>query len=118
MRLLRQILRHLLTIVLVVSLVPGLGDLVESAEHLLHGGHLPHSEQAQAEEAHTGEVAEEHGCTPMSHHCSCHVSTPATLPTTILPERTDHLEVARFHPRGDRVLLSGAPAPPTRPPIA
>lgn len=117
----RHLLRQLLTLLLVLSLVPGLGELVESAEHLLHDGHLPHSEShelAGVEESHPVEAAPEHGCTPMSHTCGCHVSTPATLPTAAMPERVDHLVVARFHPFGDDLLVSRANAPPTRPPIA
>jgi hypothetical protein len=118
---LRHLLRRLLTLVLVLSLVPGLGELVESAEHLLHDGHLPHSEQhelAGVEKAHPAEAAPEHGCTPMSHNCGCHVSTPVTLPTAVMPDRVDHLVVARFHPFVADQLVSRANAPPTRPPIA
>lgn len=117
----RRLLRQLLTLLLALSLVPGLGEFVESVEHLLHDGHLPHSEQhelAGVEESHLAEAAPEHGCTPMSHNCGCHVSTPATLPTVAMPERVDRLVVAPFHPQGDDALVSRANAPPTRPPIA
>lgn len=118
---LRHLLRQLLTLLLIFSLVPGLGELVESLEHVLHDGHLPHSAQhelAAVEESHPGEADTEHGCTPMSHNCGCHTSTPATLPTAVVPNRVDRLLADRFHPRGDQVLRSRANAPPTRPPIA
>jgi hypothetical protein len=118
---LRHLLRQLLTLVLVLSLVPGLGELVESVEHVLHDGHLPHSVQhdlAAAEESHPAAVDTEHGCTPLSHNCGCHISTPATLPTVAVPVRIDRLLAARFHPRGAETLRSRANAPPTPPPIA
>ena len=118
---LRHLLRQLCTMLLVLSLVPGLGELVESAEHVLHDGHLPHSEQhdlAAGEESHSRDETPEHGCTPMSHHCGCHVSSPATLPSAQLPARVDQLLAARLHPHRDRALVSCANAPPTPPPIA
>lgn len=118
---LRQLLRQLLTLVLVVSLIPGLGELVESVTHVLHDGHLPHSEQhelAAVEAPHQADAAPEHGCTPMSHHCGCHVSSPVTVPTAILAVRVDQLLVARLHPHQDHWLASRANAPPTPPPIA
>ena len=117
---LRHILRQLLALLLMLALVPGLGELVESAEHMLHDGHLPHStehDQASVGESHPGEPDAEHGCTPMAHSCGCHMSSPAALHTAAIPTRIDRLMADRFHPRGERTLHSRANAPPTRPPI-
>jgi len=100
--------------------LPGLPELVESIEHLVHDGHLPHSEQHavdQHAESHQG-LDEEHGCTPIAHRCGCHVSAPAILAsgdTEVSPP---------FAPDGRRPTwvedepTNWANAPPTRPPIA
>lgn len=117
----RALLRKLLAMMLAVSLLPGLVELAESVEHMLHDGHLPHSEQhelVEATEGHAQGDSDEHGCTPMTHNCGCHVSSPAvvgevanlTVRRTSTPERRG---VAAEH-----LLTSRANAPPTPPPIA
>ncbi|MCB9759091.1 MAG: hypothetical protein H6739_04560 [Alphaproteobacteria bacterium] len=119
--LLRRLLRHLTTLMMVLSLLPGLPEILESVEHLLHDGHLPHSAQHEAEQAdedHSATADAEHGCTPTAHHCGCHSSTPGILNDFGLepPRRSLTLE-----PRlvlADRVPSSWANAPPTPPPLA
>lgn len=118
---LKAALRKLLALALALSLLPGLVELAESAEHLLLDGHLPHSEQhelVEATEAHDHGPGDEHGCTPMSHSCGCHMSSPAVVgdaasiayrPTYI----TERRPIAAV-----QTLTSRANAPPTRPPIA
>ncbi|MFT5585932.1 MAG: hypothetical protein ACI9VR_003527 [Cognaticolwellia sp.] len=72
----------LMTLVLVVSMTPGWGELLENLEHLVHDGHLAHfSEHVEADGAHAEEHAaeDEHGCTALSHSCACHVSVPGIL---------------------------------------
>jgi len=103
-----------------VLLLPGWVELLENLEHLVHDGHLPHGELHEAEgagEDHAVESAE-HGCTPVSHHCGCHVSIPAILAAdAALPHRV--LVFSRTTPpTTDDRPASRANAPPTRPPIA
>ncbi len=54
---------------------------MENASHLLADGHLAHAEAAGDQHQPTGP---EHGCTPLFHACSCHVSlnflSPKSLP--------------------------------------
>lgn len=112
----------LLSLVLVVSLTPGWGELLENLEHLLHDGHLAHfSQHMETEDGGIDEHAatDEHGCTLLSHNCPCHVSVPAIftaregLPTVLLPwtEGVDNPWLERHH----SVWANG---PPTEPPRA
>jgi len=117
---LRLLLRKLLTMLLVVSLLPGVPELVENVEHLLHDGHLPHSEQherAKYAENHDG-LDEEHGCTPMSHLCGCHASVPGILPESALVIRRPLLATPGRPFAPERIPTSRSNAPPTPPPIA
>lgn len=50
------------------SLVPGLGEILENASHLVQAGHLAHS--APDGDAHSPSGAE-HGCTAWAHLCAC-----------------------------------------------
>lgn len=118
---LKAALQKLLAVALALSLLPGLVELAESAEHLLLDGHLPHSEQhelVEATEAHDHGPGDEHGCTPMSHSCGCHVSSPAVLGevasiATRLTSTSERRSLAT-----EQTLTSRANAPPTPPPIA
>ncbi len=120
-QLLRRILRQILVIALMLSLFPGVVELLENAEHLLHDGHLPHSSQhelARSSEAPHRDLEDEHGCTPLAHHCSCHSSAPVVIGHA----RPRIAARPALTPR----LVFGAPlappsranAPPTPPPIA
>ena len=66
---------------LVFRLFPGSEELVETAVHLFHDGHLPHSEQHE-EVAATEDCgdSDEHGCTALAHHCKCCASVSAVPP--------------------------------------
>jgi len=113
--------KKLLLILLAVSLFPGLGELVENLEHLFHDGHLPHSETHETDkhtENHDQESETEHGCTPMSHQCSCHVSVPAVLAHNIPAVLGRRLTFEKRVLASVRVPDSHANAPPTPPPIA
>lgn len=118
---LRPLLRRLCTLLLAVSLLPGLSELVESLEHLLHDGHLPHSaqhEQQQHVEHHAQGLDDEHGCTPMSHQCGCHASVPGVLAAGH-PDIGRPAPAAEGRPLGpEDTPLSRANAPPTPPPRA
>lgn len=116
----QSLLRQLLTLVVVVAMLPGVQVLVETVDHLLHDGHLPHSEQHEVDqqtEAHQG-VDDEHGCTPIQHRCGCHASAPAILTglALCLPPRSTSVEVRPSW--SEDTPTTRANAPPTRPPIA
>jgi len=74
---------------LVLGLMPGAEEMVASAAHLLHDGHLPHSaahdEVAAAEDCDS--ACEEHGCTALAHHCNCCASTSALVPRAPAPDQ-------------------------------
>ena len=103
-----------------LAMLPGWGELIETAEHLLHDGHLPHStdhEVSAATEEHT--VAnDEHGCTPTTHHCECHQSVPV-LPGNEPPQLNplQRVVLTSWMPWEDQ-LISRVDVPPTPPPIA
>lgn len=116
----RTVLRQLLTLVLCLSLLPGWGELLENAEHLLHDGHLAHLvDHHDDEDRATHEALEaEHGCTPVSHTCPCHTSIPAVLPGDVdLPHTrvlaADSMRVPDFVER-PRHRDSAPPVPPPR----
>lgn len=116
----RPILRRLLALLLALALLPGWAELVENVEHLLHDGHLAHSEVhelAQAsEDAH--ETTDEHGCTPVSHHCGCHMSVPGVLADSDLTIGAPPMSMDRLALALEGRLLERAQAPPTPPPNA
>lgn len=76
-----KILRHFLTLCLVLSLTPGSMELLENLEHLIHDGHLAHvvSHDEDEDVAAHDALDAEHGCTPMTHTCGCHTSVPVLL---------------------------------------
>ncbi|MCB9791944.1 MAG: hypothetical protein H6741_04380 [Alphaproteobacteria bacterium] len=118
---LRRLQRCLVTMAMVICLLPGLPEILESLEHLLHDGHLPHSAQhddAQVQEDHDATAEAEHGCTPTAHHCGCHVSTPAILGDDPFgpPLRSPHFELELGET--EVTPTSWANAPPTPPPLA
>ncbi len=118
---LRLLLRKILTLLLVVSLLPGLSEIVENVEHLLHDGHLPHSEQHDSEkyaESHEDGLDEEHGCTPMSHNCGCHASAPAILAESCVVVKRVTVGVEGRPIAPEQIPAHRANAPPTPPPIA
>lgn len=76
-------LKMVLCALLVFGLLPGSEELIETAAHLLHDGHLPHSEQHELVAATEAcDDSDEHGCTPLAHHCSCCLSVSAVPPAT------------------------------------
>lgn len=58
-----------------VTLIPGVGELIEDGVHVVLDGHDDHAD---------GEApCPEHGCAPTSHHCSCCVSLSILAPMAI-----------------------------------
>lgn len=60
-----------LSVILLWTLAPGIGELVENGVHLVTQHHLAH-DAPEGDEHETPD--REHGCTGTVHLCSCHVS--------------------------------------------
>lgn len=74
--------KMLLCALLVFGMFPGSDELVETVVHLAHDGHMPHSEAHDLVAATEGcGDSDEHGCTPLAHHCQCCVSLSAVPPS-------------------------------------
>ncbi len=114
---LRAHLHRLLTFVLVASLLPGWGELVENALHLYNEGHLAHVEEHDDVDYIENDDAE-HGCTPVAHICGCHSSMPAILSDSVLAQPPLILVVEKRPPGTEQHPKSRANAPPTPHPIA
>jgi len=106
-------------ILVALLLMPGWIELAETIEHLMHDGHLPHSEAHADSDDEVAHEGDEHGCTQMVHHCQCHTSSPA-LVADAEPEHDAENAVDAPGQAVDltRIPTSWAQAPPTRPPIA
>lgn len=108
-----RVLKLMICALLIFGLFPGSTELVETVAHLVHDGHLAHSEQhdlvAASEDC--GD-SDEHGCTPLAHHCHCCVSISSILP------RLPYLEVHAFRPGREKyrsLQERGPPVPGVKP---
>lgn len=106
-------MRVLLLVAALHGLVPGLGELVESAVHYAAAGHLPHSPG----ETDRGDPGPEHACGVTLHACGCCAAQPLAreLETAFLEPDAPALAGMR---RDGRHAIDRAPARPFRPPIA
>lgn len=106
---------------LVFGLIPGSDELVETVIHLVHDGHLPHSE-AHDEVAATEacDDSDEHGCTPLAHHCTCcaSVSAVAPIPAPMGTLLRVTLRNEKYRSRAERGPPNHGVKPFLRPPIA
>lgn len=105
---------------LVVGLFPGSDEVVETIAHLVHDGHLPHSEQHdQVAATEDCDDSDEHGCTPLAHHCKCCASVSAVPPTgpATAPLRVAALD-QKFRSPAERGPPSDGVKPFLPPPIA
>jgi hypothetical protein len=106
-------MRVLLVLAVLHGLVPGLGELVESAVHYAGTGHLPHG----AGETDLGEQGPEHSCGVTLHSCACCPSQ--TLMLAAATVEAEHAAPERSRPVPEaRLPVDRAPARPFRPPIA
>lgn len=106
--------------VLVLSVSPGMPELLENVEHLVHDGHLAHSSRHNEDEsvAHAA-IEAEHGCTPMSHNCGCHISVLIVLVDEVHDDTPrGALLASAFNPTRTSGPLTQANAPPVPPPTA
>jgi hypothetical protein len=107
-------MRLVLLFALIQALVPGLGEIAETAVHYAMEGHLAHSD---ADRGDLGDLGHEHGCGGTQHLCDCCASQaflaqPSACDETILSWQ----EAAPAE--GWRLASLHDPAPPRRPPIA
>lgn len=95
-----------IAILLLGTLVPGVGEIVENALHLAREGHLAHG--APEGDDHDAPLPE-HGCTGTLHLCSCCVSPGVILTQPVdrtpSPELRGYVIVATAH---------GTPVSPSR----
>jgi hypothetical protein len=116
-----RVLKMLVCAVLVFGLMPGAEELVESAAHLLHDGHLRHSEAhdevAASEDCDSD--CKEHGCTALAHHCKCCASASALAPRTPATDRLPRVaSQTRYRSVSERGPPNAGVKPFLRPPIA
>lgn len=107
-------MRLVLLLALIHGLVPGLGELAETAVHYVVEGHLVHSDADQGD---LGDVGDEHGCGGAQHLCGCcasqmFVAQPGCSSLDVVASR-ESKSIA-----GSRLVSLHDPAPPRRPPIA
>lgn len=105
-------MRVALLLLIVNGLVPGLGEVVESAVHYAVEGHLPHGD-VECGDREGGE----HGCGTTEHLCSCCASLSLLAPAAGLAPLVAQPRL-HGHRAGERVASLDPPAPPHRPPIA
>ena len=104
--------RLFLVVVLIIGLVPALGESLELVADYARSGHVAHLEVPASEQ----DAGEEHGCDPTEHHCRCCASQSllaTATPGLVLPD-------VRESPRTPFVHDTVAERPGTRllrPPI-
>ncbi len=123
-----RLLRTLLALLLILGLVPGLGEVVEQVVELASHGHFAHSLASERGPDHV-----ETGCTPVHHTCPCHEGAPTTAAGLRMEQprfedwltsmiRADELPrpSSPDHARPPELLAptNQATAPPTPPPNA
>jgi hypothetical protein len=80
-----------ITLLLLWAIVPGVGEILENAVHLVREGHFAH---ATPDGDHHDPSGPEHGCTGTMHLCSC-CFTLSALPSGATPE-VPNLESRQF----------------------
>lgn len=125
---LRRLARRLLLLVAVLGLMPGVDEIVEQVAELAEHHHLAHSVPGEADP-----LGEEHGCSPVEHHCRCHqgqsvelrdsgrlgAGAPMWLTWMLdMPGVRVRADNAASPGVSDRLAQSRANAPPTPPPNA
>ena len=104
----------MIALALVLSITPGVVEVVESVAHLVAHLDLPHHEDGALDEGECGE----HTCTPLAHHCGCHSGMTAQLSyrkVDVGPLDT----VGSVNPNAiARAIGRAFDPPPLRPPIS
>jgi hypothetical protein len=106
--------RLVIAIALLFSVTPGMSEVVEVSVHVVLHGDLPRHDDATGYES----GCAEHTCTPLAHHCSCHVTMSAQA-TSRTVTTSGLCDVTRMDP-SVVATVSGRSCgpPPLRPPIA
>jgi hypothetical protein len=108
------VVRFLIVLALLFSVTPGMPELFETGAHLIVHADWPHHDEHGPADADCGE----HSCTPLGHHCSCHVNMVAqesSRSSVATPFDTGH----DLAPTCVATALGCvAEPPPLRPPIA
>jgi hypothetical protein len=107
--------RVALLIALIHGLVPGIGEIAETAIHFAVEGHLAHSDADHGDLGNLGH--DEHGCGGAQHVCGCCASQMfVAQPVRSTPVAVVSREAAPMD--GWHLVSLHDPAPPRRPPIA
>jgi hypothetical protein len=109
----KRISKGCLALILLWTLVPGVGEFTENFVHLVVQGHTAHAEPDGDTHAPDGR---EHGCTGSLHLCSCCVSL-SCLPGQRVAQAPDQ-PLHRLAAQHQLRLLSGDPEGVDRPPRA
>jgi hypothetical protein len=98
-------MKHLVAwclLIVLVALLPGMGELVENTMHVVVQGHLAHAD-ADGDSHETPDP--EHGCAGPFHACACCNTVLATvgsaLPALGIPRPTQRLAFGRTQPPVD-----------------
>ena len=105
-------MRLIVAIVLLLSVTPGMSEVVETAAHVIAHGDLPHHDDASDSGG-----CDEHTCTPLAHNCACHASMFAQTATRQPFEARADVTLTRCALAAIVCGRAGDP-PPLRPPIA
>jgi hypothetical protein len=104
--------RALIAIALLLSITPGMSEVIEVGVHLVAHADLPHHES----EPDRG--CSEHACTPLAHHCGCHATMSAQACSRATNAATSR-GMTRLDPAAIAAILGCvSEPPPLRPPIA
>ncbi|MEJ7598412.1 MAG: hypothetical protein WKG01_10920 [Kofleriaceae bacterium] len=105
-------MRFLVAVALLLSVTPGMAEVIETTLHVIAHGDLPHHEELVAEQG-----CSEHTCTPLAHHCDCHTQMSAQTSLRVAnvhaPRAITQLKQPALKTASDR---TNEP-PPLRPPI-
>lgn len=106
---------RLLAFLLVLSILPVTGEVVELVVHWGQHGDVAHGDSDEHESAPLG--SDEHGCSGLFHMCACHTAQATTPQESVATSlvTTDRRVDVLAPPRHDGC---DAPAPTIRPPIA
>jgi len=106
--------RFLVAIVLLLSFTPGISEVIEAAVNLVAQTDL----LEHASDSDRDRPCDEHGCTPLAHHCSCHPNVSAQVASREVPAARIPA-VRQLDPRAVANAAGRAyEPPPLRPPIA
>jgi hypothetical protein len=110
--------RRLVVLLLLLAMVPALGEIVELVAHAAVHGDVAHAVATDDDHDEAPIGTDEHGCSPVMHFCGCHASTPLIAQESgIVPDVRGNVERAGI-PLPRACAGIEMPTPPTRPPIA